>query len=193
MKPILLALAAFFLATAVQAAEPWRILPAESSLNFQGHDSQGGPIAGGFGKMTGTITGDPDHLTESHIKIDVDLTSLSADMSDTAETLKETDWFNPAKFPHAVYESRSIAKRPDGRFEAVGDLTLKGVTAPVTLLFSFPVYGPKPGTPGTLRAVAKGTAQLSRGAFKVGGADWAGQVRDAVDVNFTLTAERPGP
>jgi polyisoprenoid-binding protein YceI len=177
--------------SAALAADAWQILPAESSLNFAAHDNQGGPIGGGFAKMTGTIAGDPDHLAQSRIDIDVDLASLTADMSDTAETLPTADWFDTAHFPHAIYESQTITKRPDGSFEAKGNLSLHGLKAPVTLAFTFLSYGPKPGAPATLRAVAKGTAKLSRAAFKVGGAEWAQTLADGVDVSFTLTAERP--
>ena len=183
--------AALICATPTWAADVWQIIQAESSLAFAAHDNHGSPIGGGFAKLSGTITGDPDHLADSHIRIDVELGSLTADTPDTLTTLPGEDWFNTPKFPHAVYESRAITMRPDGGFEAQGDLMLHGIKAPVTLVFSFASYGPKPGAPGVLRAVAKGKAEVGRTAFKVGGSEWAGTLADPVDVTFTLTAEKP--
>ena len=176
---------AFFLiaAGAAEAADlvPWRILPAESTLGFIAHDAEGGTITGGFGKFTGTILFDPARLAESKISIDVDVTSVQAALPDAASDLPKPEWLSIKAFPAAHYESRVIKKRPDGQYEAEGTLTLKGITAPVQLTFALPTYGPK-------RAVAKGTARLSRGAFKVGQSDL---VADPVDLAFTVTAEQP--
>jgi polyisoprenoid-binding protein YceI len=159
----------------------WRILPAESTLAFTAHDAQNGSITGGFGKFTGTILFDPERLAESKISIDVDVTSVQAGLPDAASDLPKPEWLSVQAFPKAHYESKTLRKRPDGLYEAEGSLQLKGISAPVTLTFSLPGYTPK-------RAVAKGTARLSRGTFKVGNSDL---VKDPVDLTFTITAEHP--
>jgi polyisoprenoid-binding protein YceI len=168
---------------AARAADlvPWRIVPGESKLGFTAHDATGGALTGGFGKFTGTILFDPARLADSKIAIDVDVTSVSAALPDAASDLPKPDWLSIKAFPAAHYESRAIKKRPDGQYEAEGTLTLKGISAPVTLTFALPTYGSK-------RAVAKGTARLSRAAFKVGQSD---MVADPVDLAFTITADQP--
>jgi polyisoprenoid-binding protein YceI len=176
-------LAAALPVSVANAAEltPWRIIPAESLLGFTAHDAQNGSITGGFGTFSGTILFDPERLAESRISIDVDVTSVQAGLPDAAADLPKPEWLGVAAFPRAHYESRTLRKRPDGQYEAEGSLQLKGVTAPVTLTFVLPTYTAK-------HAVAKGTARLSRGAFKVGDSDL---VKDPVDLTFTVTAMQP--
>ncbi len=165
---------------------PWRILPAESSLGFSAHDVRGGQVVGTFGTFSGTILFDPARLPASRISIDVDMTSTKAAFPEAADNLPKPAWLDIKAFLKAHYESAAIKKRPDGQFEAAGTLPLKGLSAPVTLIFNLPVYGPN-------RAQAKGTAKLSRGAFKLGQGDQDNDslVADAVDLSFTVSATQP--
>lgn len=160
---------------------PWTILPGESKLAFTAKDASGGPITGGFGRFSGTILFDPERLAESRISIDVDVASVTAGFPDAAADLPKPEWLSVKAFPKARYESSAIKKRPDGQYEAEGTLTLKGITRPVTLTFSLPRYEAR-------RAIAKGSARLSRSAFAVGRSDL---VADPVELSFTIAAERP--
>ena len=176
-------LALLLFAGTAEAADlvPWRILPQESGLGFTAKDAESNNIAGGFGKFSGTILFDPARLSESRISIDVDMASAWSALPDAQADLPKPEWLNIAGFPKAHYESKTLRKRPDGQYEAEGTLALKGVSAAVTLTFVLPTYGPK-------RAVAKGTARLSRAAFKIGNSTL---VQDPVDLAFTVTAEQP--
>lgn len=192
MKPFILLAGLSLISGSALAADPvltpWRIVPAESKLGFTAHDVQGGTIAGSFAKFSGDIRFDPDHLAQSKVAIDVDIASATAEAPEAAEDLPKPEWLSVKAFPVAHYESRAITKRSDGAYEAQGTLALKGITLPVTLVFTTPVYGPKNGAGGAMRALAKGSAKLSRSAFKIGHND---AVADPVEVTFTLAAERP--
>jgi len=188
MKALVGVVAFLLMAASAEAADlvPWRIIPAESMLSFTARDATGGTITGRFGSFSGTILFDPARLAESKINIDVDVASVSAGLPDAQSNLPKPAWLSIQAFPKAHYESMALAKRPDGQYEAQGTLSLKGVSAPVTLTFSLPTFGPK-------RAVAKGAARLSRGVFKVGQGDKENgpMVADPVDLAFTITAEQP--
>jgi polyisoprenoid-binding protein YceI len=93
------------------------------------------------------------------------------------------------KFPVATFNSEAITKRSDGRYAAEGSLTVKGITRPVTVLFSYE----RKGAPSE-RAMAKGEAVVDRTAFTVGEDSWGKSVAKDVRVTFTVVAEQaPGP
>jgi polyisoprenoid-binding protein YceI len=54
-------------------------------------------------------------------------------------TLLEEDWFNPENFPESRFESERVEQLDDGTFAAHGQLTIIGVSQPVTMSFEFEV------------------------------------------------------
>jgi len=176
------------------AAPEWAIVPAESTLGFTATQN-GAPTEGGLGTFSGTIVFDPDDLAGAKIEIDVDMTSVAGPYDALSETLKQDDWFASAAFPKAHYSASIVSREPAGGYRADGTLTLRGISAPVALTFDFKQFGPKAGASGTLCAVAEGDATVMRTVFGVGQGAWAktDEVKDAVRVHFTVTAERSGP
>ena len=120
----------------VHAAPPsWKIIPGESTLTFTGTQN-GAPASGKFDRFTGEIKVDPAALNESSVKIIVDTTSVSASYKDLVDTLKTTDWFNVKLFPQAVFTASQFKKTGDKTYEAMGNLTIRDQTHPVTITFN---------------------------------------------------------
>jgi len=87
---------------------------------------------GKFNQTSGTITLDTAAKTGS-IDITIDTASVDTGQEDLNKHLKGEDFFDVAKFPTATYKGK-LTKFVDGKpTEATGDLTLHGVTKPVTL------------------------------------------------------------
>jgi polyisoprenoid-binding protein YceI len=93
------------------------------------------------------------------------------------------EWFDASHFPQAQFESRKVSRAANG-YEALGDLTLRGVTKEIRLPFTLAIDGRK--------AQAKGHVDLKRDIFGVGQGEWAtGEwVALEVGVDFDLKAER---
>ena len=51
--------------------------------------------------------------------------------------LMEPDWFNPEDFPNSRFESERIETLDNGTYAAHGDLTIVGVSQPITMIFEF--------------------------------------------------------
>ncbi|MDE7539683.1 YceI family protein [Gluconobacter sphaericus] len=153
----------FLAATPVFAAD-WTIDPAHSTIGFAGTQT-GNAFTGHFGKFDGTISFDPAHPEEGHAKITIDIASATTADKQRDGAMPGSDWFNVASFPTATFEARSFRAKGGNAYEAVGTLTIRGVSRPETLPFTLDISGQT--------AHAKGHLDLIRSAFGIGQGPWA--------------------
>jgi polyisoprenoid-binding protein YceI len=174
--------AALFLATATARAAEWKALPGESALTFAGVQT-GEKFSGKFGRFDAKVSLDPDKLDDSKIVVTVDISSAATGDRQRDSAMPAKEWFDVAEFPQARFESRQVRRAANG-YEAVGDLTLRGVTREIRLPFTLDIDGRK--------ARARGHVDLKRDVFGVGQGDWAtgDWVAVEVAVDFDLKAER---
>ena len=162
----------------------WKIVPNESSLTFTATQN-GAPVTGKFTNFSGEIYYDPNQLSQSHVKIMIDVGSITDAYNQLSDTLKTPDWFNVKAFPEAIFQSSHFTKTKDNTFQANGNLTIRDKTLPVTLTFTQEEYS-------KTKAVIKGSALIKRTAFGVGQGEWSDTktVKDDVKINFTVTGTR---
>jgi len=98
-----------------------------SSVGFVGSKVTGSHD-GGFSTFSGEIHVVDGNPVGSHVKVDIDATSLWADNEKLTGHLKSPDFFDVATFPTATFESTEIADAGDGTYTVTGNLTLHGVT-----------------------------------------------------------------
>ena len=170
-------------APAMAAPAAWTVDPAASKLAFQGAVS-GTPFTGAFRRWNAQIAFDPKALAASHVAVSVDVASAASGDADRDQSMPTTDWFWVAKFARASFVSHAFRDLGGGRYVAAGDLTLRGVTRPVSLPFTLSIAGDK--------AVMNGSAVIDRTAFGVGQGQWKGGdvVATKVTVSVALTAHR---
>jgi polyisoprenoid-binding protein YceI len=151
---------------------------AQSRLEFGGVQA-GAEFKGVFHKFTAIVDFAPDAPANSHIDVQIDMSSVDSMDKDRDGTIRGPDIFDVAHFPTAHYATRSITKSASG-YSAVGALTLRGVTKDVPIDFQFAA------SPGG--AKLSGSARLKRLDFGVGRGDWKSTewVGDAVNVSFSL-------
>ncbi len=157
--PLLLALTV----PALASAADYVVQPATSKLGFTG-TFQGQSFEGTFGKWTAVISYDAAKLATSKFDVDVDLTSVKTGDNDRDGALPGADFFNVAKFPKAHFVTTGF-RQNGAQVIADGNLTLRGVTKPVSLNVTF-----KPAGAGATLDVAGSVKRLDYG---VGGGDYA--------------------
>lgn len=121
-------------APAFAAPETYTIDGTHTQANFTwSHFGFSNPSAG-FDNIAGTITYDADKPTESKVDVTIAIDSLNTQVPKLDEHLKKPDFFDAAKFPTATFKSTQIvAGAGKGDFKVTGDLSIHGVTKPVTL------------------------------------------------------------
>jgi polyisoprenoid-binding protein YceI len=88
---------------------------------------------GRFETVAGTVSYDPDKVAANKVAITIDAASISAGFAKLDEHLKSPDFFDVKQFPTLTFTSKSFAKTGDGQYDVSGDLTIHGVTKPITV------------------------------------------------------------
>ncbi len=98
----------------------------------------------GLVRMSGTINGargvikyDPARPQDSAIDVSLDMNTLATGSASLDRQLKSADYFDVDRFPTASFKSKSLKLTGDNRADLTGDLTLHGVTRPVTIAVDF--------------------------------------------------------
>jgi len=138
------------------------------------------PLTGEFEAFSAQIRLDPADLSGARIEAVVDTSIFALSDSQYRSNLSGGSGLAVEAHPEARFVSEDI-RAVDGGYEAVGALTIKGETNPLTLAFTLEIDGD--------RAVADGVFSLDRSAFGVGGGDW-GDVGPSVTVTVHIEADR---
>jgi polyisoprenoid-binding protein YceI len=181
-----LALVAGLAVTASAQTTTWKIDPVHSGVEFRILHLGVSHVNGTFSKPTGVIHLDEKDITKSTVEATIDVSTLNTTEPARDNHLKSPEFFNLAQFPTITFKSTTIAK-VDGKLKITGDLTLAGVTKPVTLTVDGPAA---PQTNPMSHAIVSGfsaTGTLSRKDFNFGQKYGAPILGD--DVTFTIDIE----
>ena len=96
---------------------------------------------GEFTRPTGTARLDSRQPEASVLDITVPVANISTSNTTLDGELRGADWFDVAKYPTITYKSRTVTQKGPGEYEVLGDLTMHGVTRPVTLVAKFNMGG----------------------------------------------------
>lgn len=137
-----------------------------------------------FKKTTGTVVLDKA-AREAKVDVTIDMTSVNTGFDAFDSHIQGKDFLDTARFPTATFTSTKVVFDGDKPARIEGDLTIKGVTKPVTLTITSFFNGPHP----MLKKDAIGanaTAVISRTAFNAG--MYAPAVGDEVTLDIALEA-----
>ena len=118
--------------TSAFAADTYAIDPGHTYPSFEADHMGVSILRGKFNKSSGTIVLDRAAKTGT-IDITIDAASLDFGHDKLNTHAKGPDMFDVAKFPTATYKSKSITFKDDVPVSVDGELTLHGITKPVTL------------------------------------------------------------
>ncbi|MEM7427481.1 MAG: YceI family protein [Pseudomonadota bacterium] len=130
--------------------------------------------SGEFTKADGKLVLDPDNIEKSSIDVTIDAASISTGFEPLDKHLKSKDFLEVETYPKITFKSTSVKKTSDKSADVTGDLTIHGVTKPVTLKTELTHRGGHPL--GGVIDYYKGkwvafsaTTSIDHQAFKVGG------------------------
>jgi polyisoprenoid-binding protein YceI len=172
-------------ATRVKAGN-YKVDPAHTQVAFSVNHLGFNVYHGLFGDVTGTLMLDPARPDAAKLAIEIPLAKVTTTSGELNAHLQKADFLDTAKYPTATFRSTSV-KVSGTDATITGDLTLHGVTKPVTLAARFTGAGDNPmsKTP-TIGFEAK--ASIKRSEFGI--AAYVPAVGDTVELNITAAFER---
>ncbi|WP_432483936.1 YceI family protein [Kineococcus esterisolvens] len=170
----------------------WTIDASHSEVSFTVRHMAVSKVRGRLGAVSGEIV-TTDDLTGSSVHATVDVTSLTTFNEQRDAHVHSGDFFDVATHPSATFVSTALTHDGDD-FLLTGDLTLKGVTRPVTLTMEVSGFGPD--AYGGTRAGFSAKGRIDRREFGIsfdakldnGGLVVADKVDLELDVEAVLNA-----
>ena len=132
MKSFVFTVAAF-LTFSVANAQTWAVDKAHSKVGFSVTHLMLSEVDGNFKTFDAKIISAKPDLSDAMIELTADINSVDTDNERRDGHLKTPDWFDAAKYPALTFKSTSFKKVDGKKYSLTGDLTMHGVTKPVTL------------------------------------------------------------
>jgi polyisoprenoid-binding protein YceI len=141
-------------------------------------------VHGHFGGLKGSITLNETDITKSSVTVTIDTTTVDTGMQMRDNDLKSPNYFDTAQFPTATFTSTSVSGSA-GHLTVNGNLTLHGITRPVTLDVEGPA-GPVTGMDKKPHNGYSATTTLKRKDFGVGAKTPDNIVSDEITLTIDL-------
>jgi polyisoprenoid-binding protein YceI len=183
------ALAQTSLVTSPAAVQPgaYKVEPSHTRVMFAVSHMGFTTWYGDFAGASGALRLDVARPANSRIEVSVPTGSVTTTNSTLDGELKSADWFDAARFPAMTFKSRQVTVTGPGRADILGDLTLHGVTRPLTLHGRFNGAGVNPlGKAYTVGFEASG--KIKRSDFGV--TKYVPLVGDDVDLILSAAFEK---
>jgi polyisoprenoid-binding protein YceI len=145
------------------AAGTWELDPVHSHIGFIARHLMVSKVRGHFTKFHAEIITAPNPL-ESSATATIDLSSVTTGNETRDNDLRSSNFFDAATHPEMTFRSTGIRRDGDD-FVVDGDLTIRGVTKPVSLTFEVNGFGPDPY--GGTRAGFSARGEINRSDWGV--------------------------
>src|SRR5690554_1752625 len=186
MKKTLIAaaFASLFAGQALAAPQTYALDPTHTSPRFSyDHMGMSKQILR-FNKTTGTVVLDKQ-AQQAHVDVTIDMTSIDTGFDMFDEHIQGSDFLDTAKFPTATFKSTKVVFEGDKPVSIEGELTIKGITKPVTLTVTSFFNGAHPMLNKDSIGANAGTV-IKRSEFNAG--KFAPGVGDEVTLDIALEA-----
>lgn len=133
MKKIFTLLTVALISTAAMAQSTWKVDKAHSRLQFTITHLMVSDVDGFFKDFDVTIVAAKPDFSDAKISLVAQTASVNTDNEKRDTHLKSDAFFDVTKNPALTYTSTSITPTSPGHYKLLGNLTLNGVTKPVTM------------------------------------------------------------
>jgi polyisoprenoid-binding protein YceI len=164
--------------------------PAHSRIGFVARHAMVTKVRGAFNEFEGTATLDGANPASASAQVTISTASIDTRNAQRDGHLRSNDFLAMDEYPQITFVSTGARQVDDSTFELTGDLTIKGVTNPITIPFSFEGAAKDPF--GNLRVGFEGAVTINRkdygitwnAALETGGV----LVSDKVTLEFEISA-----
>jgi polyisoprenoid-binding protein YceI len=132
VRNFIAAVAIIGLSPAARADGTYQFGPSGSTVGFSVHQFLG-TTHGKFTKFNGKIEVNREHPENSSVTAQIDARSIDTRIKKRDDHLRSAEFFNVEKFPYITFKSQSVKQTGPQSGDILGDLTMHGVTRPITL------------------------------------------------------------
>jgi len=159
--------------------------PAHTRIGFVARHAMVTKVRGQFTEFSGTGYFDPEHPADSKIDLVIQAASVDTGNEGRDAHLRSNDFFDMDNHPTITFSSNAVDLVADDVYRVDGDLTVRGVTRPLTIDFTFTGAATDPF--GNARIGLEGAVDVDRRDF---GLQWnAGLDTGGVLVSNKVTLE----
>jgi polyisoprenoid-binding protein YceI len=158
--------AAVLAVSSLAAAATWDIDSAHAAANFTVKHLGITNVNGSLGTVSGKFNVDDKDITKSTLDVSIDVNTIYTGVQKRDDHLKSGDFFDVAKFPAVTFKSTRIEKgSADNKLKITGDLTMHGVTKPVSFEAELSKEIEHPMTAGMMARSATAALTIAREDF----------------------------
>jgi len=147
---------------AVGTRTTWTLDPAHTTVEFVAKHMMITTVKGRFAEFTGTIVADDVRLEDSTVEVTMQAASLDTRSEQRDAHLRSPDFLDVEHYPEVTFRSTGLRGSKES-FKLTGDLTIRGVTRPITLDVTFEGEGKDPW--GGTRASFSAKGEFDRRDF----------------------------
>jgi polyisoprenoid-binding protein YceI len=164
-----------------QLTGTYTIDPSHSRVGFVARHAMVTKVRGGFDDFAGTFTIDGDEPSNSSAELTIEAASIDTRNADRDAHLQSNDFFAMEQYPQLHFASTAIEQVSGTDYRVTGDLTLRGVTKPVTIDLEYTGAAVDPW--GNLRVGFEGSIKVNR-------KDWGLNWNTALEAGGVLVSEK---
>ncbi|MBB4685830.1 YceI family protein [Amycolatopsis jiangsuensis] len=120
-----------------QLTGEYTIDDTHSRIGFVARHAMVTKVRGSFNEFEGSFTVDGDAPEKSSAQVTLQTKSIDTRNADRDGHLRTNDFLSADEHPVITFTSTAIAQNGEDGFDVTGDLTIKGITKPVTIPFEF--------------------------------------------------------
>ena len=182
MKKIAFILSFVILSGGAFAQTTWEQDPMHSILGFTVSHLGISDVPGNFGDYNVTITSSREDFSDAVVELTVQTASIDTRVEPRNNHLKSPDFFNVEKYPTMTFKSNNIRKAGKNQYKLAGNLTLNGITKPVTVTMLYRGTTANPNANGAPVAGFQITGKIKRSDFNLGSGFPAPMISDEVEI-----------
>jgi polyisoprenoid-binding protein YceI len=167
--------------TVAELSGDYVVDPTHSRIGFVARHAMVTKVRGAFNEFDGKGTFDADDPSRSHLEVTIKTDSIDTRNADRDAHLRGNDFFDMATYPEIRFVSTSFEQVDPETFRVTGDLTIKGVTKPIT--FDLEYTGTVIDPWGNRRVGLEGNVTVNR-------KDWGVNWNAALEAGGVLVSEK---
>jgi polyisoprenoid-binding protein YceI len=154
---------------------------SHTRLGFSARHAMVTTVRGSFPSFEGTAKIDTANPAASSVSLSIDVAGIETGNADRDGHLRSGDFFDAELFPTITFTSTEVVREDESTWQITGDLTIKGVTKPVTIEFESTGSARDPF--GNLRVGFEGATSINR-------KDWGLTWNAALETGGVLVSEK---